>query len=484
MSSSSSSIVSTTTSVVAVVSTTLLVYLQWRNAPEWIKQGLWSNSSSDSDGANTRNDDLLDKDANDDLASLPAVMDKLKQMYNLVSAVSDDVEQSNWMGDWQLMAAFYSLLHLNTELLAKDPDYRDKLYDDHHHDDDVELEEVLELAKYLDYAQWAYLSSHTELSKNCRHAGLDLMTHDTATEPGRVAHYIALQHSQKLAIIGLKGTNTFSDIMTDLIALPKKHAGCHFDNGAFAKPKSGDKDPVNEVYCHEGIFTAAIWMADAVQPMIENMLVPLNYKVIICGHSLGAGTACLLGLELRSRIAAFRENTTDLRVLAFATPPVISYKAARACEPFVTSVVNNTDVVCRCSVSNLIIMYKLLNEVTARLNAKGLTLDSWTSIQNYYKEHSVVDDDLLMTEEELDTFFEETHADPEKDDQALYVPGRCVVMWDKGENDDFAMGGIVTDGGMKMLRQVELALSFITDHIVPSYRTSLQKLIQQKENTI
>jgi hypothetical protein len=47
------------------------------------------------------------------------------------------------------------------------------------------------------------------------------------------------------------------------------------------------------------IFTDAIWMADSLQEFIKNMLLPLQYKLMICGHSLGQrGTSCLLRMEL------------------------------------------------------------------------------------------------------------------------------------------------------------------------------------------
>ena len=194
------------------------------------------------------------------------------------------------MSEVQMIAACYSLIHLHRELRAKDPDYRDKLYDDDRKDDDVQLEELNELAEYLEYAHWAYESSHAVISQNCRQAGLDLIRHDTATEPGRVGHFVAVDHTKKLAILGLKGTSTLSDVLTDLFAIAKEHVGCYFDDKTFAAPpKNGPKSEqaAETMRCHEGIFTAAIWVADSLQPMIENFLVPLNYKMAICGHSLG-----------------------------------------------------------------------------------------------------------------------------------------------------------------------------------------------------
>jgi len=206
---------------------------------------------------------------------------------------NDDENRSNSaqsMSQVEIMASLYSLVHLHRELESKDPEYHDKLYDQHREHDDVKIEDLKYLAEYLEYSFWAYECNYSVIASHCRQAGLDLIRHDTATEPGRVGHFIALNHESKLAIIGLKGTSTVSDILTDLIAIPKEHVGCYFDDKTFAAPTKGveksDK-AVESMYCHEGIFTAAIWVADTVQPMIENLLIPLKYKVVICGHSLG-----------------------------------------------------------------------------------------------------------------------------------------------------------------------------------------------------
>jgi len=544
-SSSSSSGTLSTSTIIAILSTSALIYTQWSNLPEWLRKAPMTTTSS-SEGTRSSSDDI-DKDANDELANPAAVLAKLTEMNDLLDKVMDethaatstrtdtttgtrDIEQKadKCMGQMDLLAAFYSLIHLYREIFAKDPDYRDKQYHSSNNcqkeggDDHVPLQDLHELAEYLEYAHWAYQKSDDILSKNCRQAGLDLIAHDTATEPGRVGHFIALNHASKLAIVGLKGTSTISDVLTDLIAIPKEHVGCHFDDADFAAANNSKSDidgATDSMRVHEGIFTAALWMADKLQPMIENLLLPLKYKVVLCGHSLGtfeyeksrmlilfcllcsemllmltffccsqiptgAGTACLLGLELRSRIQAFRQNYTDLRVLAYATPPVVSYKASRACAPFVTSMVNNADIVTRSSVGNLIILNKLLIKINEKLKAKGLTIDSWASLKKYYEEHSTIDDELLLVEDELDAFFEETHADPETETEALFVPGKVVVIWDKGESNNHEIGGVVTGCGMKMLRQIELDLSMVKDHFLKGYRNNLKKLIEQLENTI
>jgi len=285
---------------------------------------------------------------------------------------------------------------------------------------------------------------------------------------GRVGHFIAMDHKHKLAIVGLKGTSSLADILTDSIAVPKQHI-FQIDNRAVTG---------SNIYCHEGIFTAAIWMADSLQEFIENMLLPLKYKLLICGHSLGAGTSCLLGMELRSRIAAFRKNYTDLRVYAYATPPVVSLEASKACSPFITSVVNNSDVVPRASLGNFIVLNKLVRKVSEKLASKGHHLNTWSSLKFYYEEEvAKVDRDLLMTPKEIEMFYQETHLELEKQTNHLYIPGRCIVMWDKGINDDNQIDGFVTNCSMKMLRTVELCNTMISDHMVPVYFENLARLI-------
>ncbi|KAL3770256.1 hypothetical protein ACHAWO_009570 [Cyclotella atomus] len=453
-----------TPTVVAIVASTALIYISLSSLPNWAR--LWSRKDKPKDC----------KDANDDLANPVAIINKLREMMALVTKVSDEATPDE-LTNWQMAAGFYSLLHLNTELWALDPDYREKMYDK---DDDVKLDELKELKDALEYADWAYETCFATLSANCRKVGLDLLHHDTATEPGRVSHFIALDHKNKTAIIGLKGTSTLADALTDLIATPKEHC-CHFD-----APETARGLDSNNLFCHEGIHTAALWMADDIADTVENVFLPLGYKLLICGHSLGAGTACLLGMELRARIAAYRKNFTDLRVLAFATPAVLSFKASKECAPFITSVVNNSDLVPRASIGNLLVMNKLVLKVNERLDAKGHKLDTWAALRKYYEEEvAKVDDDLLFSAKELEDFFNETHCDPEVEGKDhLFVPGRCVVLWDKGENDNHEVGGIVTDCEMKMLRQIELSSTMVTDHLCGSYRDNMVKLIQQLEKIV
>jgi sn1-specific diacylglycerol lipase len=222
-------------------------------------------------------------------------------------------------------------------------------------------------------------------------------------------------------------------------------------------------------------------VADDIQGFLENLIIPNNYRVVITGHSLGAGTSCLLGLLLSSRIPAL-QAPDKLKVVAFATPAVLNYTACKACTPFTTSVVNNSDMVPRMSISNLLTMNHGLVEVNRRLEEKGLSPDSLKKAFKYTQDLCKLDEETLMTVEELDALFIEIHEnDSLTDEHDLYVPGRVVALYQCGQEaveTEATVGGIVADGSMKMLRQIELATSMIKDHFCDSYQASLDGLLK------
>lgn len=69
-----------------------------------------------------------------------------------------------------------------------------------------------------------------------------------------------------------------------------------------------------------------------------------EHKLVITGHSLGAGVAILLGAKLRSKYS-------DLRVYAFATPAgLLTRDAARVTENFAFTLGIGDDFVMRLSI--------------------------------------------------------------------------------------------------------------------------------------
>jgi len=446
------------------------------------------------------------------------VFEKLQEIMSIVVSRVDEV--SNDLPWW----CFVSVIQLNESIKKHHPEYRDRSYRDG--GEVVSIEELEELSEGVELAEWAYEDSYAVLKKNLREKDYVLLRHEMSCEFGHVGHYIAINHKSKIALIGLKGTSTFSDLVTDATGKAIEHTlGNSFDESYLSK----------EIRCHEGIWTAALTMADDLEELVSNLFLPSGYRVLICGHSLGAGAACLLGLLLRSRISDLRGD--KLRVLAIASPPVLNYDAALATSSFCTSIVNNNDVVPRMSLSNLVKLAKMLVRVDSILKERDLKPCDVSSALRYVKDLMQSDSEPIMSCEEVDEIFSEENVLTDDEDD-LFVPGRVVTMWylkDKTEGDAAKKAKIEGDenplkvvesegtegdkeksddseqseskehskdeimaakiekemarikeidvvggtGGMRMLRQIELESSFLDDHGTEFYQASIQTLLKK-----
>eukprot|EP00565_Helicotheca_tamesis_P004346 CAMPEP_0185741426 /NCGR_PEP_ID=MMETSP1171-20130828/38952_1 /TAXON_ID=374046 /ORGANISM="Helicotheca tamensis, Strain CCMP826" /LENGTH=491 /DNA_ID=CAMNT_0028413395 /DNA_START=91 /DNA_END=1566 /DNA_ORIENTATION=- len=459
-----------------VVATILTVYFAktlWDGMPRWIKKRINQDNGD--------NDTETAEDSDKNLTNPMVIFERIKMLFDVIDRKVSDVIPEH-LPSHKIFAAAIGAIHLYCEIQATMPLEKENLYREAA-GGDANQQDLDGLAQKMEFADWAYEDQRADLDDKLKKVSYDLLRFDQATEPGRVGHYIAINYDKKVVLIGLKGTSTFSDVLTDVVAHSSEYDLKNSFDSSYAE---------KEIRAHEGIFAAAVLMADETQQLIENLFIPCKYSILITGHSLGAGTACLLGLLLRTRIPALRNELKDmLKVYAFAPPPVLNYDAALACAPFVTSVVNNSDVIPRMSLSNLVVLNRLLMKVNKRQEEKGLSPDDLKTALALAQDLMVIDDELLLSCEELRDFYEETYKSEDMHGvDNLYVPGRVIVLFPK-ENEKVKEGeekenlevkesedsgaaekpflAVVGDGGMKMLRCLELNSTLLTDHLADSY---------------
>jgi len=434
----------TPTTTLVVITGIYIVRSTWSALPKWVQKHVRGEAPGEAE------------DANDDLASPTAIMRKLNEMFNLTYQHSDDLLPDD-MPQYKIYVCVISLLHLLTELYHAYPDWRDKEMRDE--GDLVSKKELQHLELYLDFADLAYEESPTELIIKLRTTGYQLIRHDVATEPGRVGHFMAVNHDKKEVVLAIKGTSSVSDVLTDLVGKAIPHT---LADGKLVR-------------CHEGMHTAATMMVEDTQHMIETFFRPPGYKVKICGHSLGAGVSCLLGVFLKSR-------GIDVEVMAFATPACLSYEASLECRDYVTSIINNSDCVPRVSLVNIRTLNKLFLKLDEKLTMRGLSPTNWKTTRAYINDVAKVDDDLLMTPEELHDFEEEAReAETGNDDYSLFVAGRVVSMWECNTEEKSADCRQM-HGGMKTLRHIEVSTTMICDHGTEAYKGNLRLLIDNAKD--
>ena len=153
------------------------------------------------------------------------------------------------------------------------------------------------------------------------------------------AHYLAVDHRRKVIVLSIRGTSSIGDIVTDLNA----KCAAHSISGITG-------------FVHEGMLQSAQFLYKSV----TNSLVTAchrygDYKVVITGHSLGAGVAALLGLMYREHPVVFGGNGCRLRVWCFASPCIVSreFTDQQLGNGFITSVALETDVVTRLSMESV-----------------------------------------------------------------------------------------------------------------------------------
>jgi hypothetical protein len=199
-----------------------------------------------------------------------------------------------------------------------------------------------------------------------------------------------------------------------------------------------------------------------------------NYKLIITGHSLGAGTACLLNMQLHVN-EVFKGRT--VQCFAFAPPPTFWPCAddsdPEECDAKVKQAMQNTtayihdnDVVPFLSVTAVRRMVNLLDSVDNKTELIWFW-KRWQIFQDFAKIPADISDSVSKAEASQDL------ADGEC---RMTIPAHCVV-WCK-ENEDGKFEGYACDPYKVADTDVFLCPDMVSDHLPEEYEDCLDALVE------
>lgn len=449
----------------------LLVWDAWRLVPIWIKRQL--------PGIGRRYYRLPVNE--NDMTSLPTIGNKLKSVFK--AAQQKMIKKSDLVVP--APHVYFAVLARIFAQIQKDTSAdRDSVYASSGILAERSTKEFRGLVDLFEFADWAYdeLPENKPLAMALKESDFSLLRHDKIAEPGSVAHYVAVSKSRKQVLIGVKGSSNFEDLLTD----------CCMEAQEYKLQDQFTDDSLSSITVHEGILRASKKLLKELDLFMGEFVLPSDYRVVITGHSLGAGVASILGILLRSHFSELRRDNERLKVWAFAPPPCLDLDASLACQHFTTTIVNNADLIPRWSLQNLLIVMKVLEKVYQRMTELGMTQNSFTLTRSLFQIFQ--NETSILSAEEMRVVMDQARNQIELDKpDHLYVPGKVLHMYDhwvksnsvnnaaEALNSRTVESLLLTDGTSDSLRYVEINGRMLSDHLSPAYRSNIRTILSLLE---
>nr|GMD17187.1 sn1-specific diacylglycerol lipase beta-like isoform X1 [Ipomoea batatas] len=203
---------------------------------------------------------------------------------------------------------------------------------------------VHDLMYHTELAKASYRDSNRGLARNCMLGESDVVKFIKISSMLRPGYYIAVDKRKRLVILGIRGTHTVYDIITDIVS-------------------SSNEEVTFEGYStHFGSAEAARWfLTHEMETLRKCLQKHEGFRLRLVGHSLGGAIASLLAIMIRKKSPQELGFNPDIvTAVGIATPPCVSQDLAEKCSDYVVTVVMQDDIIPRLSVASLI---RLRNEI-------------------------------------------------------------------------------------------------------------------------
>ncbi|XP_041009514.1 uncharacterized protein LOC121253584 [Juglans microcarpa x Juglans regia] len=222
---------------------------------------------------------------------------------------------------------------------------------------------VQDLIYHLELARGCYKYNASGLARNSMIRESNVLKFVNNSSLMRPGYYIAIDDRRKLVILGIRGTQTIYDLITDIASSSDGEVTFEADS------------------THFGTAEAARWFLTHEIGTIRTCLEKYEgYRLRLVGHSLGGATASLLAIMLRRKSAKELGFSPDIvSAVGYATPPCVSRELAESCSDYVTTVVMQDDIVSRLSAASLT---RLRNEILQTDWMSVVEKEDWENVIN------------------------------------------------------------------------------------------------------
>ncbi|EFA75426.1 hypothetical protein PPL_11506 [Heterostelium album PN500] len=301
-----------------------------------------------------------------------------------------------------------------------------------------------------DFIQGVTGTDNINIKVLCEYTGVskeDVISYRFTSTNFDPAHFISVDHSTESIVMSIRGTFHARDVLTDLVAT---------------------NTPFLDGYAHTGILRSAQNKFNELSPLLlEQLKKHKGYKLIVTGHSLGAGTAALFTLLFNSKYPEI-----PIHCYAFAPPCVTSLEIAlsKNCSNLITSFVLNNDIIPRLSYQSLEHLKQLVCSILENNSSRvfqiltagnALGEDLTNKISNFFN---------LTREVKIDFknkfSLSETTMLPPGDIYRIYK----ITSFDKNY--------IMERSNPSLFGEIIISGSLLTDHLPDNYENSLTSCLQ------
>ncbi|KAK7393426.1 hypothetical protein VNO78_21982 [Psophocarpus tetragonolobus] len=220
---------------------------------------------------------------------------------------------------------------------------------------------VQDLIYHIELAKGAYRDSPVNLSRNSMLRENNVKKFVKNSSVMRPAYYIGVDTRKKLVILGIRGTHTLYDLITDILS-------------------SSNGEVTFEGYStHFGTAESARWFLHHEIEIIRKCLEKHEgYKLRLVGHSLGGAIASLLAIMIHRKSSKELGFSPDIvSAVGYGTPPCVSRELAESCSGYVSTVVMQDDIIPRLSVGSLT---RLRNDIVQTDWMSVIEKEDWKSV--------------------------------------------------------------------------------------------------------
>ncbi|XP_048026773.1 diacylglycerol lipase-beta [Megalobrama amblycephala] len=303
-----------------------------------------------------------------------------------------------------------------------------------------------------------------------------------------IPFFVALDHKREAVLVAVRGTLSLKDVLTDLSAECENLSVEGVSGTCYAH--KGISQAANYIYkklVNDGILSQAFNIAP-------------EYKLVITGHSLGAGTASLLAVLLRS-------THPTLECFAFSPPGGLMSKAlADYSKQFIISVVLGKDLVPRLSIPNMEDLKRRLLKMVSNCNKPkykilmrgcwyevfGGTPDDFPTEMEDRREEEL--NQPLLGEESLLVRRSTTYQSLSSDDSPahpthlpLFLPGRVMYITEDGPTRRHCFSQVryrAEWSSETAFRNVLISPRMIADHMPDVVLRALRSLTREHPSTL